>query len=30
MIAYRDATAADADALATLGADSFKDAFGHL
>ena len=30
MIAYRDATPADADALARLGADSFTQTFGHL
>jgi len=30
MIAYRDATLADAAALATLGADSFTQTFGHL
>ena len=30
MIAFRDATLADAAALATLGADSFTSTFGHL
>jgi diamine N-acetyltransferase len=30
MITYRDATAADAPALARLGADSFTETFGHL
>ena len=30
MIRYRDATPADATALATLGASSFTDTFGHL
>ena len=30
MIAYRDATSADDAALATLGADSFSQTFGHL
>jgi GNAT superfamily N-acetyltransferase len=30
MIAYRDAALADAAALATLGADSFVETFGHL
>jgi GNAT superfamily N-acetyltransferase len=30
MINYRDATSADAAALATLGAGSFTDTFGHL
>jgi len=30
MITYRDATPADAAALATLGADSFCETFGHL
>ena len=30
MITYRDATPADAAALATLGADSFRETFGHL
>jgi len=30
MISYRDATPADAPALATLGADSFTQTFGHL
>jgi len=30
MIAYRDATPADAFALAMLGADSFSHTFGHL
>ena len=30
MIAYRDATPADAPALATLGATSFTQTFGHL
>ena len=30
MITYRDATPADAAALATLGADSFSATFGHL
>jgi len=30
MISYRDATPADAPKLATLGADSFTQTFGHL
>ncbi len=30
MIVYRDASIADAAALATLGADSFTQTFGHL
>ena len=30
MITYRDATLADAAALATLGASSFTETFGHL
>ena len=30
MITYRDATPADAPALATLGASSFTETFGHL
>ena len=30
MIAYRTATTADAPALASLGADSFAQTFGHL
>jgi len=30
MIAYRDATPADAAALASLGASSFTETFGHL
>ena len=30
MITYRDATPDDAAALATLGADSFRETFGHL
>ena len=30
MIAYRDAAPADAATLATLGADSFRETFGHL
>ena len=30
MITYRDATPADAAALATLGAESFRATFGHL
>ncbi len=30
MIVFRDATPADAVALATLGADSFTQTFGHL
>lgn len=30
MIAYRDATTADAPALARLGAETFTETFGHL